>query len=233
MSKSLFIVVICEARLESLADQLARLKTGRIGSPARLILRVCHAYNRFGTPRRALASRASGHAGFVRRRIPSFVPKIKRNKLRGFMHYFGRTRVLVLVRALSKAPLPPCQRGATSFGATNVPACGRRMLWGIRSHFGRFRRYLLKSGEENKILNCGAQNYKFLFLHRLAVSFETSALGLAENVQGCNGWRSAGCLSPALNLRSPVRMARSGCRIYHGLISRGLSERRGCQLVPI
>ena len=71
MSKSLFIVVICEARLESLADLLARLKTGRIGSPARLILRVCHAYNRFGTPRRALASRATGHAGFVRWSIPS------------------------------------------------------------------------------------------------------------------------------------------------------------------
>ena len=152
------------------------------------------------------------------------------------MHYFGRTRVLVLVRALSKAPLPPCQRGATSFGATNVPACGRRMLRGIRSHFDMFLRYLLKSGKQNKISNCGAQNnYKFMFLHRRAVSIETSALGLAENVQSCNGWRSAGCLSPALtfNLRSPVRMARSGCRIYHGLVSRGLSERRGCQLVPI
>ena len=137
-----------------------------------------------------------------------------------------------MVRAFSKAPLPPCQGGATSFGATNVTACERRMLWGIRSHFDMFLKYLLKSGKQNKISNCGAQNmYKFLFLHRLAVSIETSALGLAENVQSCNGWRSAGCLSPALkfNLRFPIRMARSGCRIYHGLVSRGLSERGGCQ----
>ena len=152
------------------------------------------------------------------------------------MHQVRASRVLVLVRALSKAPLPPCQGGAPSFGAPNVTACERRMLWGIRSHFDMFLRYLLKSGKQNNISNCGAQNnYKFLFLHRLAVSIETSALGLAENVQSCNGWRSAGYLSPAFtfNLLSPVRMARSGCRIHHGLVSRGLSERRGCQLVPI
>ena len=130
----------------------------------------------------------------------------------------------------------PAERGATSFGATHVPACRRRMLWGIRSHFGRFRRYLLKSGEENKILNCGAQNYKFLFLHRLAVSIETSALGLAENVQSCNGWRSAGYLSPALTFSLfslPSEWLVMAVVFFMGLMSRGLSERRGCQLVPI
>ena len=77
MSKSLFILVICEARLESLADQLVRLKSGRIGSPARRILRACHAYHRFGTPAWALASHATAEVsqGCVRRSIPSFVPK--------------------------------------------------------------------------------------------------------------------------------------------------------------